>query len=104
MSKTFTELFNGLKGRAINGKIYVSQIEHDEYETMLQPQERTIPLKAGDDVLEIVKTVNKQDGDRTLYAYEPPLGRRMLSLGYFKTEAECVEAVRTYKEANGITW
>lgn len=49
--------------------------------------------------------VTKQlDNGEVLYGYEPPLGRRMLSLGYFKTREECEEAVRAYKEANGITW
>jgi len=52
--------------------------------------------------MEQVKT--KEVNGETLYAVKPPEGRRMLPLGYFKTEAEAIEATRSYKEANHIEW
>lgn len=53
-------------------------------------------------IMEQVKT--KEVNGETLYAVKPPEGRRMLPLGYFKTEAEAIEATRSYKEANHIEW
>lgn len=48
--------------------------------------------------------ITKEVNGETLYAVKPPEGRRMLSLGYFKTEQEAIDATRAYKEENNINW